>query len=278
MKRNIRLPLILAACATMFFMQGCFDLDSHIFNNVRLSSYSLPTGVIAESSRVQVVLSVNGNKVYGYFVKSNGAHPEKVILYSHGNKDHLQNYWDRMELMYKMGFNVFIYDYEGFGMSEGEATESAMYADAVSAYGYLHGRGFADSGIVLYGYSLGCTPSTYLGANNFTPWAMVLEAPFASSTTLAQSVMLLSNPASFLMSGAFDNLDRMPRIHAPLLVMHGIDDKFLDITKNGKAVYDAANPPKQFIQVPGADHTEVPLRMGDSLYIATVRDFILRVH
>jgi len=253
---------------------GCFDLDSSLFNNDTFTAYNLRTTVIPESLRTQVVLNSQGKKIYGYFVKSSNANEKNVILYNHGNRDHLQFYWDRVELLYKMGFNVFIYDYQGYGMSEGEPTEEAIYADANAAYYYLKSQGFHDSLITVYGFSLGGATATNLAANTFTPRRLILESPFASASALTQSGMLLDMPSTFVMKGEYNNAEKIKRVTAPVLILHGVDDKFIDMEKNGKVIYRNANDPKTFIAVPGADHSEVPAKMGEANYISTIKSFI----
>ena len=272
---GMKRPLI---CVVMIIvtMSGCFDLDSSLFNQKKLSSYSLSTDIIPESQRSQVVLTVQEKKVYGYFIASSVAGEKNVVLYNHGNRDHLQFYWDRAEHFYAMGFNVFIYDYEGYGMSEGEPTEAAIYADATAAYEYLRTvRGFSDGQITVYGFSLGGAPSTYLAANVFTPHRLILEAPFASATALTQSGTLLDLPGAFVMEGTYDNAERIRVNTAPLLILHGTDDTFIDLEKNGKVIYNNANDPKSFIAVKGAGHSTIPATMGVDLYRQTVKDFIL---
>jgi len=254
---------------------GCFDLDNSLFNNTPLTSYTLSTAVIPESSRTQIVLSSQGKKIYGYFVRSNGGHPEYCILYNHGNRDHLQFYWDRVELFYKMGFNVFIYDYEGYGMSEGEPGEAAVYSDASAAYNFVRSQGFADSSIAVYGFSLGGAPAIYLASQVFSPRVLITESAFASASTLVQSGTLLDVPGSFVMKGEYNNAERIKSVTAPYLLIHGIDDTFIDYSKNALVLYANAHEPKKLIPVPRAGHSTVPQSMGDENYISTVRDFVL---
>ena len=262
----------------IFFFSGCFDLDSALFNKKTLSSYSLRTGVIPESSRTQIVLTSQGKKIYGYFVKSNGVDSSYTILYNHGNKDHLQYYWDRVELLYKTGCNVFVYDYQGYGMSEGEPSEEGLYSDAEAALTYIRSRGGVNqTKIACYGFSLGCAAAIHLAANVFTPNVLILEAPFASTSALVQSGTLLDMPSSYVMKGEYNNAEKIKKVIAPLLLFHGESDKFIDIEKNGPVVFKNAKNPKTFIRVAGADHSQVPAKFGENEYISTVRDFI-RAH
>ena len=255
---------------------GCFDLDNSLFNNETLKAYNLRTTVISESLRTQVIMTSQGKKIYGYFITSPDTSEKNVVLYNHGNRDHLQFYWDRVELFYKMGFNVFIYDYQGYGMSEGEPTEEGIYSDANAAYHYLQSKGFHDTLITVYGFSLGGAPATNLAANTFTPKRLILESAFASATALTQSGTLLDLPSTFVMKGEYNNAEKIKRVTSPVLILHGVDDKFIDIEKNGKVIYRNANEPKKFIAVPEADHSEVPWKMGEAVYIDTVKNFILK--
>jgi fermentation-respiration switch protein FrsA (DUF1100 family) len=255
---------------------GCFDLDDSLFHQEKLSSYQLPTTVIPDSNRSMVIMQSQGKKIYGFFVRSNGMHPETTILYHHGNKDHLQFYWDRVEFFYEMGFNVFIYDYEGFGMSEGTPDEQSIYADAEAALAYVRSRGDVDqTRIVFYGFSLGCAPAVNLAAYSFVPRALILEAPFASATALVQSGTLLDLPGSAVMSGQYDNAAKIPLVHAPLLILHGENDSFINIDANAAVIFARANPPKEFVRVPGGNHSTVPQTMGAARYDSIVVAFAL---
>jgi uncharacterized protein len=267
------LQTILLASVSLLFA-SC-DLDGLLFKETALTSYTLSTSVIPESSREFVTMTSQGKKIYGYFIKSNGPSPSITVLYFHGNYDHLQYYWDRAELLYKTGFNVFIFDYQGYGMSEGTPSESALYADSRVALQYVLSRADVSAArLVLYGYSLGCAGAIDVAAYTFTPSCLLLESPYASSSVLLQSGVLVDIPSSYIMKGEYNNAEKIRRVHTPLLLMHGVDDKFIDIEKNGTIVFNNANSPKQFIRVPGADHEGVPGAMGESNYVSTVRTFI----
>ena len=251
------------------------DLDSLLFKETALTSYTLSTAVIPESNREFVTMTSQGKKIYGYFIKSNGSVPSITVLYFHGNYDHLQYYWDRAELLYKTGFNVFIFDYQGYGMSEGTPSESALYADGRAALQYVLSRNdVSPARLAFYGYSVGAAGAIDVAAYEFSPSCLCLESPFSSMSTLLQSGVLLDIPSSYITNGEYNNAEKIRRVHTPLLLMHGVDDKFIDIDKNGAVVFNNANPPKQFIRVPGADHEGVPGAMGESNYIFTVKTFI----
>jgi uncharacterized protein len=261
--------------AIVCFSFASCDLDGLLFKEAALTSYDLSTAVIPESKREFVTMTSQGKKIYGYFIKSNGSSPSITVLYFHGNYDHLQYYWDRAELLYKTGFNVFIFDYQGYGMSEGAPSESALYSDCRAALQYLLSRpDVSAKRLAFYGYSVGAAGAIDVAAYEFTPSCLCLESPFASASTLLQSGVLLDIPSSYITKGEYNNAEKIRKVHTPLLLMHGLDDKFIDVDKNGAVVFDNANPPKQFIRVPGADHEGVPGAMGENTYVSTVRTFI----
>jgi fermentation-respiration switch protein FrsA (DUF1100 family) len=162
-------------------------------------------------------------------------------------------------------------------MSEGTPTESGLYSDGSAALAYVRSRqDVAAANIVFYGFSLGNAVSIDLAANVFTPKAIVAEAPFASSSTLVQSGTLLDIPSSYVMKGEYNNAEKIKSVHAPLLIIHGESDKFIDLEKNSTVIFNNANQPKQFVRVPGADHSDIPAKLGDLNYINLVGQFILQ--
>jgi fermentation-respiration switch protein FrsA (DUF1100 family) len=258
------------------FFSSC-DLDKLMYNQAPLSSYSLRTDVIPESKREFVTMSSQGKKIYGYFIKSNGTYPAITILYFHGNWDHLEYYWPRAELLYKTGCNVFIFDYEGYGMSEGKPSEQALYSDCRAALDYVLSRSdVSSSRLVFFGFSLGCAGAVDLAAYTFSPSALCLEAPYASASALLQTGTLLNILDTYVMEGEYNNAEKIKKVKSPVLIMHGEADNFIDIEKNGAVVFNNANQPKQFIRVPGADHEGIPATWGADNYVSAIKQFILQ--
>lgn len=272
-KVGFRASLCTLACIVLL-CSGC-KLDDFLFNTKKLTSYSLSNAVIPDSARQFVSLASHGTTIYGFFVKSAGAHRDVTILYCHGNKESIEPYWDRTELLYQAGYNVFIFDYEGFGMSGGECSEEALYADGQAALNYVRSRPDVDPDrIVYYGFSLGAAVAIDLAANVRPPVTLICEAPFASGEALLQSGALLDIPGSVALKGDYNNAAKIRNVHVPLLVLHGTEDRFIDMTRNGQVVFENANEPKQFIRVAGAGHSTIPWTMGVTEYLRAVTNFI----
>jgi alpha-beta hydrolase superfamily lysophospholipase len=270
---SLSAALMLALLLVLTLLTGCASMDGFLFNSKPLSSYTLPTTVIPESAREFVTLNSGGKKIYGYFVKPATSRAPVTVLYSHGNSKNIEAYWDRMELFYKSGVQTFIYDYQGYGMSEGTGSEAALQSDAKAALDYVLSRpDVRGTKLVFYGYSLGGYPSIYLASQVRSPDVLVTEAAFASSEALVQSGTLLDVPGSFLMKGEFNNAENIKRVNCPFVLMHGTADRFIDINRHGERIFANANQPKKFLYIQGAGHSTIPDTMGFDVYISTIKD------
>jgi pimeloyl-ACP methyl ester carboxylesterase len=281
--------LILCAVAVFCALPGCASMDGFLFNTQKVTSYVLPDSVIPVSARQEITFKSGTFTLYAYFVKSPRATASTpTIFYHHGNFQGIQSYWDRMEYFYKAGYNTFIYDYRGFGRSEGQSSQEGLEADAEAALATLLARSDVNkNNILLYGYSLGGVPSVYLASKyaapnaTFQPKGLVTEAIFASTSDLVQSGTLLDIPGGFVMRDEFANVVRIANIRCPLLLMHGTEDRFIDIKRHGEKLFAAApnnlSPPKEFFKIPGAGHSSIPETMVLTNYIAKLQDFTTKI-
>lgn len=256
---------------------GC-SMDSFLFNTLPLESYALSTAVIPAAHRAEVTLSSGNETLYGFFVRQPDSlriEPHPTVLYHHGNKHNIQEYWDRVELLYRAGFDIFIYDYRGFGRSTGTSSEEGMKSDAAAALNYLRSRPDVDtSQIVDYGYSLGGFACLYTATTLHRPKAVITESIFASSEALVQSGTILNIPGGYLMEGAFDNRAQIVKVTSPILMLHGTGDTFVGYEANGKVLSALAPQPKIIRPIEGANHTTIPATMGLQNYIELVTTFI----
>lgn len=279
-QRELRISssvLALSACLLCSLVVSC-KLDSLMYNPATLEAYVLSDSVIPAANREEVILNSEGNRLYGFYIKQPDSlriKPHHTIIYNHGNKDHIAYHWPRVEYFYRAGFDVFVYDYRGFGRSEGESSVSGLYADALAAWQYVVSRADVDSTlIVAYGFSLGGVPALHQASRVGKPHALILESAFASSRTLVHSGTLLDIPPSFVLEDEMDNLLSIAEISCPVLILHGDADAFIDVTSNGRALYDAAHNPKSFVVVQGAGHEDVPTGLGTQAYIDRIMAFV----
>ncbi len=256
------------------FLSSC-SLDNFLFNSEKLEKYSLPNNNIPDSLLEQINLKSEGSNIYGYWVKSNSINKTKTILYFHGNRHSIDEYWDRVITFHEMGFNVFIFDYRGYGMSEGENSEDNLYKDAETALDFvIKTKNIPNDSICIYGYSLGNVPAIYLCANKINPFCLISESPFATANTLTQGSIGLDIPPYWLTKGNFNNIEAIKKIKIPFLLLHGENDDFVRYVDNGKLVYDNAPNPKKLMLIPNANHTNIRETLGIEKYKQILSDFI----
>jgi pimeloyl-ACP methyl ester carboxylesterase len=274
-------------------------LDSFLFNGSKLESYQLDnyTGEVSLElngqfavpdsmiNRVHFPVEIDGEtvQVQGIYVgDTNHINQDTVILYCHGNKDHMDFYWCREKLYAHIGglgrYGVLMFDYPGFGLSEGTATENNMYASTSSAISWLKNKGLTNNRFVMFGFSLGSAPVCEVAghASDYAlqPAKIILEAPFASAEIMIQDAALLSMPGSFLVDLKIDNATEIKKVNVPLLWIHGMADSFLSMTSHGKLVYDNKTGVKESVLVPGGEHETTPFIMGYQAYIDRLAAFI----
>jgi uncharacterized protein len=234
-------------------------------------------GIIPDSLCQEVeLLSSEGNHIYGFLIqpKDDTCRDGVTILYCHGNSHCINRYWGRVELLWEMGYRVFIFDYQGYGKSEGGPTGDRCYADGRAALEFLRGRPEVNADrIVYYGWSMGTFITTYLAADWLTPLGLILESPPASAEALVKEGTVFDIPGSMLTRFDFDNEKRIVRVGVPVLMMHGTEDDFLPPNRHPQRLLDAAkgHTDIEMLWAEGAGHEDVPYLLGEDYahYITT---------
>ncbi len=206
---------------------------------------------------------------------------DTVILYTHGQSKHMDNYWSRAKLLAntasKNQYGLLMMDYRGYGMSEGEPTERGLNEDVEACIKWLVEKGVQQENTIYYGYSLGCIPAIHLAAykTEFKPAKLILESPLASVENLTHSSTLLNVNPKFVSSLEFNNAEKIKDVDIPLLWFHGIEDTYIEIS-NGQLIYDNHQGTfKEAHKIEGTDHTEVPANIGHAKYLEIINNFIL---
>jgi uncharacterized protein len=212
----------------------------------------------------------DGVKLHGWWLAREPAAP--AVLFFQGNAGTIALRLDRVAQWVPRGLAVFLLDYRGYGSSEGSPSEKGVHRDATAAYRYLvEERGIAPSRIGLFGESLGGAVAIEL-ASRARVGAVAVESTFTSIRDMAHAVWPWV-PRIFV-PDAFDSLDRIRRVEAPLFVAHGTRDSIVPF-EQGKRLFDAAREPKHFEEVRGADHNDVYL-VGGAGYADRLADFFRR--
>lgn len=211
----------------------------------------------------------DGVMLHGWFVPGPG---EVTWLWFHGNAGNISHRLDNIALLHRrLGVSLFIFDYRGYGRSEGSPSEKGLYKDAEAALAYLRTRSDIDQGkLVLFGRSLGCAVAVETATRN-QPYAVILESPFTSSSAMAKRLYPFL-PLRFLITNRFDSASKIARVHAPLMVVHGSDDRTVPI-EVGRELFDAAGELKRFYVIEGADHNDTYV-VGGEQYLSALEGFL----
>lgn len=191
----------------------------------------------------------DGETLIAYYKPASAGQP--TVLYFHGNSDRPNSRQERKALLADEGRGVLYLCYRGFSGSTGTPSEDGLRLDAEAAYAWLAAR-VPPQSIVLYGESLGTGVAVEL-AGRVAVKAVVLDAPYTSTADVAfkQYPFL---PVHWMMHDQYPSLERIGRLTAPLLVLHGTQDQIVPYAM-GRKVFEAATVPKTFVTIPDGDHT-----------------------
>ena len=247
-------------------------LDRHLIFFPERELISTPADVGLEYEDVFFTAS-DGARLHGWFVPGES---ETTLLWFHGNAGNISHRVDNLSMLHeKLGVNILIFDYRGYGRSEGKASETGMYLDAEAVREYLSSRDDVDldGGLVLFGRSLGSAVAVEMAAR-YKVRAVILESPFTSIRAMARRSypFLPVGILIRLVEARYDALARIGSISSPLMVVHGSNDEIAPI-KFGRELFEAARAPKRFYTIEGAGHNDTYWVGGDA-YFEALKDFI----
>jgi fermentation-respiration switch protein FrsA (DUF1100 family) len=182
-----------------------------------------------------------------WFIPANQA--RGVVLFCHGNAGNISHRLVSIQLFNELGLSVLIFDYRGYGQSTGKPTENGTYRDADAAWHYLvEQRGIPAERIILFGRSLGASIAADL-ATRQSAAGLILESGFTSVPDVAAKLYPWL-PVRWFSRYQYDTRKKLANIHSPVLIAHSRDDEII-LYSNGERLFEAANEPKQFLQLRG---------------------------
>lgn len=190
----------------------------------------------------------DGTPLHGWFVPGTG---RGTLLFCHGNAGNISHRLDSLEIFHRLGLSVFIFDYRGYGKSEGKPTEAGVYSDAEGAWRYLtEERGVRPEEIVIFGRSLGGAVAAW-AAERYRPAGAILESTFTSLAEAGKRHFFFL-PVGLIVGDSFNTLGRIGNINCPVLLASSPDDEIVP-GGHGRILYEAAREPRQFLPLRG-DH------------------------
>lgn len=213
-------------------------------------------------------ITEDGVSLHGWYVPAEES--ETVVLFFHGNAGNISHRLDTLSLFRRLGINTLIFDYRGFGLSQGEISELGTYNDAAAARNYLIlSRKFPPTEIIYFGRSLGGAIAAQL-ASRYPPKALILESSFTSVPDMAAEIYPFL-PVRLLSRFAYDTKRVMPLVTCPVLIAHSRDDEIIPF-EHGRALFAAAGDPKVFLEIRGG-HNDGFLTSGE-FYYQSIQSFV----
>ncbi len=260
--------MVAGICVFAALWSGCSAKSVYYFPNREL--YRDPHELGLSYDLVNFPSS-NGKKLCGLYFKSD-THPAKgVIVHFHGNYGNVSHHFGQSTFLMQYGFDVFIFDYQGYGASEGKSTPQRTVEDGRAAIRYLQSStASANLPIGLFGQSIGAAIATVVAAENPEACAVVLEAGFSSYKAILKDVLkrswLLKPFAYFvprmIAQRGLDPIDFIGRVAPrPVFIIHGDRDKTIPFWM-GEELFRNAREPKKLWKVPDADHLQCKTRQS----------------
>ena len=222
-------------------------------------------GIDADEIRL---VSEDGVHLHAYHLRAPGS--TRALLFLHGNAGNAAHRLPNADALRRLGVDVLLIDYRGYGFSEGNPSEAGLNADARAGLDYLTGSlGFDTQRVVLFGRSLGGAVAVDV-AQDRELGGLILESTFSSLADVASRHF--TPVARYFTRGGYASAEKISRVRAPLLFFHGDNDRIVPY-ELGKRLFAAAPEPKAFETLAGAGHNDT-LQVGGVIYLERIGAFL----
>lgn len=186
-------------------------------------------------------------KLSAWFIPAKNA--KTTILFCHGNGGNIMHRLDTINIFNELGVNCFIFDYQGYGQSEGTPTEEGTYIDARTAYDWLtKDKIISPDNVIIFGRSLGASIAANL-ASKVNAKALVIESAFTSYVDIGKKFYPYM-PVKWFARYSYQTIDCIKNVNCPVMVVHSSSDDLVPF-EFGQELYQAANEPKKFVEICG---------------------------
>lgn len=236
----------IAVCSYIGFMVLIFFLQPRFIYFPEKEIYETPdrAGLSYEAVSFE---AADGVKLSGWFVPAE--RPRGVVLFCHGNAGNITHRLASILVFHRLGLSTFIFDYRGYGASEGKPGEKGTYLDAEAAWRYLtEKRNLPPTEIIIFGRSLGGAIATRL-AQDHKPKALIIESTFTSVPDIAANLYPFL-PVRLLSRFDYNAREYIKQVDCPVLVIHSTGDDIIPFA-HGRRLFEAAKEPKQFLEITG---------------------------
>jgi len=213
------------------------------------------------------IITEDNIRLHGWYIPSRLA--QSSILICHGNAGNISHRLETIAMFHALNCNVLIFDYRGYGQSDGTPSENGTYLDAKAAFSLLHQKNKDDScRLFIFGRSLGSGIAAWL-ASNTKPDGVILESSFTTLPELGQQVYPFL-PVKLLSRIIYPVSEYLPQITAPILFIHSKDDEIIP-PAHGQENFTRANDPKRLLIINGS-HNE-GFMVSREIYLKGIESF-----
>ena len=253
---NVIIALAIAYLAASIFLY--FNQENMLyFPDMPLRSLHATPSSIELDYETITLKTHDGIALDSWFVPAKNS--KGTILFCHGNAGNISHRLHSIEQFHQLGLSVFIFDYRGYGNSEGSPSEQGTYIDAKTAWDHLTNEmNIPDNDIIIFGRSLGSAIATEL-ATKTSPKTLIIESSFTSVPDIASHHYSLF-PVRLLSRYTYPTEENIQKVSAPILVIHSPDDEIIPY-ELGKQNFDKAAQPKYFLEIKGG-HNDGPIVTG----------------
>ncbi len=218
--------------------------------------------------------AADGVRLHGWFLPGQPGRP--LLLFAHGNAGNISHRIDNLAHFQRLGLAVFIFDYRGYGQSEGQVTEKGSYDDMRGALAWLKKRGWTPQQMIYFGRSLGAAVALQLALEE-PPAGLVLESAFTSVAGMGwhHQPLLYALLGWWALTSRYDSLEKIGRLRCSLLMFQGENDRIVP-PKMAHQLFARAPEPKTLYLIPGAGHNDT-YDVGGRPYWSQWRAFIDRL-
>jgi len=260
---------ILAAAVAVYiiFVGVLFIFQSRFIYFPERSLMADPTDIGLEFEDVALTTS-DGVTLSAWFIPSEES--RGTVLFCHGNAGNISHRLDSIRIFNRLGLDILIFDYRGYGESEGSPDETGTYRDAEAAWRYLvETRDVDPDRIVVFGRSLGGAVAAWL-AERHTPAMLIVESSFVSLADVG-SRLYPYLPVSLIIRYRYDTAACLAGVGCPVLVVHSRDDETMPYDQ-ALRLFQAAREPKRLLEISGS-HNQGFMTSG-VVYLDGLEDFI----
>lgn len=195
-----------------------------------------------------VFKSDDGLLLSGWYIPAENS--RLTVLFCHGNGGNMTHRLDSINIFYKLGLNCFIFDYRGYGSSEGTPGEEGTYLDVKAAYEWLtKEKKISPDDIIIFGRSLGGSIAAQLAAR-VEARALIIESTFTSFVDIGRKFYPYM-PVRWFSRFSYRTIDYVKDVRCPVMIIHSRNDDIVPF-EFGLELYEAANEPKKFVEISGS--------------------------